>query len=233
MTYHVRRSRPAPAGHRRAAAGARRPHPAAAARPQPPAVGGLPRRGAGRGPLRHRHQDPPGPGRRRQRRRHRPGHRRRRPRPPARACSRHVAARAASPAASSWSPAPWPTRCARPSAGRRDRPRRGQRRHGAPSARCAGRGRRRRLDRWPGSRPGPRPTRPLNAEVGEARRYVMVGTDLEDYRKVRTRLAAARSPTRSRSTTSSSPRRRRASAPGCSPAASRSTPARRSARWCR
>ena len=34
----------------------------------------------------------------------------------------------------------------------------------------------------------PAPESPLNATVGRARRYVMVGTDLEDYRKVRTRL---------------------------------------------
>ena len=35
----------------------------------------------------------------------------------------------------------------------------------------------------------PAPTSPLNAEIGEARRFVMVGTDLADYRKVRSRLA--------------------------------------------
>jgi diacylglycerol O-acyltransferase len=34
----------------------------------------------------------------------------------------------------------------------------------------------------------PAPVSPLNAEIGEARRYVMVGTDLADYRKVRSRL---------------------------------------------
>jgi WS/DGAT/MGAT family acyltransferase len=34
----------------------------------------------------------------------------------------------------------------------------------------------------------PAPTSPLNASVGRARRYVMIGTDLEDYRKVRSRL---------------------------------------------
>jgi WS/DGAT/MGAT family acyltransferase len=34
----------------------------------------------------------------------------------------------------------------------------------------------------------PAPESPLNAPVGRARRYVMIGTDLEDYRKVRTRL---------------------------------------------
>lgn len=34
----------------------------------------------------------------------------------------------------------------------------------------------------------PAPTSPLNASVGRARRYVMIGTDLEDYRRVRTRL---------------------------------------------
>jgi len=38
----------------------------------------------------------------------------------------------------------------------------------------------------------PAPTSPLNAEIGSARRYVMVGTDLDDYRKVRTRLARGR-----------------------------------------
>ncbi|HYN30267.1 MAG TPA: wax ester/triacylglycerol synthase family O-acyltransferase [Dermatophilaceae bacterium] len=35
----------------------------------------------------------------------------------------------------------------------------------------------------------PAPTSPLNAEVGRARRFVMIGTDLEDYRRVRSRLA--------------------------------------------
>ena len=35
----------------------------------------------------------------------------------------------------------------------------------------------------------PAPVSPLNTEIGEARRYVMVGTDLEDYRNVRSRLA--------------------------------------------
>ncbi|MGL5816481.1 MAG: WS/DGAT/MGAT family O-acyltransferase [Phycicoccus sp.] len=34
----------------------------------------------------------------------------------------------------------------------------------------------------------PAPTSPLNAAVGRARRYIMVGTDLEDYRTVRSRL---------------------------------------------
>lgn len=34
----------------------------------------------------------------------------------------------------------------------------------------------------------PAPTSPLNVEIGNARRFVMVGTDLEDYRKVRARL---------------------------------------------
>lgn len=35
----------------------------------------------------------------------------------------------------------------------------------------------------------PAPTSPLNAEIGQARRFVMVGTDLDDYRAVRSRLA--------------------------------------------
>jgi diacylglycerol O-acyltransferase / wax synthase len=35
----------------------------------------------------------------------------------------------------------------------------------------------------------PAPNSPLNAEIGEARRYVMVGTDLADFRTVRGRLA--------------------------------------------
>jgi WS/DGAT/MGAT family acyltransferase len=35
----------------------------------------------------------------------------------------------------------------------------------------------------------PAPASPLNAEIGEARRYVIVGTDLADYRTVRSRLA--------------------------------------------
>ncbi len=34
----------------------------------------------------------------------------------------------------------------------------------------------------------PAPESPLNAKVGRARRYIMIGTDLEDYRQVRTRL---------------------------------------------
>lgn len=34
----------------------------------------------------------------------------------------------------------------------------------------------------------PAPTSPLNVEIGAARRYVMVGTDLDDYRTVRSRL---------------------------------------------
>ena len=38
----------------------------------------------------------------------------------------------------------------------------------------------------------PAPISPLNVEIGEARRYIMVGTDLEDYRKVRSRLAVGR-----------------------------------------
>lgn len=35
----------------------------------------------------------------------------------------------------------------------------------------------------------PAPVSPLNAEIGEARRYVIVGTDLADYRTVRSRLS--------------------------------------------
>ena len=35
----------------------------------------------------------------------------------------------------------------------------------------------------------PAPDSPLNAEIGSARRWVMIGTDLADYRKVRGRLA--------------------------------------------
>jgi WS/DGAT/MGAT family acyltransferase len=35
----------------------------------------------------------------------------------------------------------------------------------------------------------PAPSSPLNVEIGEARRFIMVGTDLADYRKVRSRLA--------------------------------------------
>ena len=34
----------------------------------------------------------------------------------------------------------------------------------------------------------PAPVSPLNAEIGAARRYIMVGTDLADFRKVRSRL---------------------------------------------
>lgn len=35
----------------------------------------------------------------------------------------------------------------------------------------------------------PAPTSPLNADVGRSRRFIMVGTDLDDYRAVRNRLA--------------------------------------------
>ncbi|HET7475589.1 MAG TPA: wax ester/triacylglycerol synthase family O-acyltransferase [Dermatophilaceae bacterium] len=35
----------------------------------------------------------------------------------------------------------------------------------------------------------PAPTSPLNVQIGEARRFLMVGTDLDDFRLVRTRLA--------------------------------------------
>src|SRR5699024_10057135 len=38
----------------------------------------------------------------------------------------------------------------------------------------------------------PAPSTPLNAPVGSARRYVMVDTDLEDYRAIRSRLARGR-----------------------------------------
>ena len=38
----------------------------------------------------------------------------------------------------------------------------------------------------------PAPSSPLNAPVGSARRYVMVDTDLEDYRAIRSRLARGR-----------------------------------------
>lgn len=38
----------------------------------------------------------------------------------------------------------------------------------------------------------PAPTSPLNVEVGRARRFVMVGTDLADYRAVRARLGRGR-----------------------------------------
>lgn len=38
----------------------------------------------------------------------------------------------------------------------------------------------------------PAPASPLNTEVGGARRFVMVGTDLEDYRSVRSRLMKGR-----------------------------------------
>ncbi len=38
----------------------------------------------------------------------------------------------------------------------------------------------------------PAPQSPLNATIGEARRFVMVGTDLDDYRKVRATLARGR-----------------------------------------
>ncbi|KGN32322.1 diacylglycerol O-acyltransferase [Knoellia sinensis KCTC 19936] len=34
----------------------------------------------------------------------------------------------------------------------------------------------------------PAPTSPLNARIGKARRFVMVGTDLDDYKKIRSRL---------------------------------------------
>ena len=144
--------RPAPAGLRRAARGARRPHPAAPARPHPPDVGGLPRRGPGRGPLRDHHQDPPQPRRRHQRGRHRQRPRRRQPHGqrggahhvagPPRAERRRARRRGAHRGR------------AHPEPGRRDGAARRRRRH--QGARQGGlRRRRRHLDRWPASRPGP------------------------------------------------------------------------------
>ena len=73
VAFHVRRSALPRPGHRRPAHRAGRPADVAAARPGPPAVGGLPRRGARRRPLRDHHQDPPGDGRRRHDDRHRAG----------------------------------------------------------------------------------------------------------------------------------------------------------------
>ena len=73
-----------------------------------------------------------------------------------------------------------------PEPGRRHRPERRRRRH-----EDAGQGGLRRRGRAVDGRPhvgAARPTSPLNAAVGRARRYVMIGTDLEDYRTVRTRL---------------------------------------------
>ena len=63
----------APAGHLRAAHGAGGAADVATAGPRPPAVGGLPRRGARRRPVRDHHEDPPGDGRRRHHDRHRAG----------------------------------------------------------------------------------------------------------------------------------------------------------------
>ena len=143
--------RPAAAGLRRAARGARRPHPAPPARPQPPDVGGLPRRGAGRGPLRDHHQDAPQPGRRHQRGRHRQRPRRRQPHGE-RGRAHHVAGPPRAQRRSSSSSSALTEAARTPEPGRRDHPARGRRRH--PRRRQGGlRRRRRHLD--PGPRLGP------------------------------------------------------------------------------
>ena len=195
--------RPATAGQRPAAAGLRGPRAAAQAGPHAAAVGGLPRRGPARRPLRHRHQDPPLAHRRRQRPRHRARHRRR---GQGRATPRR------------------PCRGSR--AGRRAR---GARHGGASSTRCAGRPRSSTscagglndvlnvglraaesagtlLSAVARTAARPAPDSPLNAEVGTARRWVMVATDLDDYRTVRRAWLEAPTPRTSRSTTSCSRR---------------------------
>ena len=74
--------------------------------------------------------------------------------------------------------------------------------------------------------PRPAPDSPLNVEIGTARRFVMVGTDLDDYRKVRSRLARGAYAEDVTINDVSSRRWPARSAPGCSPAANRSTRAR-------
>ena len=72
-----------------------------------------------------------------------------------------------------------------PERGHRERPGRGGRR---PGGRRAGAGHgRHSLTTAARTAARPAPTSPLNVEIGEARRWAMVATSLEDYRKVRAR----------------------------------------------
>ena len=181
------RGRPCPGRAPRAARRARRPAAGPPARPRPPAVGAHPRRGPRRRPVRRRHQGPPGARRRRPRGRPRPGRARRQPR------------RRTTPPTQTWQPV---TRAER----------RRARRVGASRTRCAAR-------RSSSTRSGPAsataretagkalealgglvfaartatrppPRSPLNRDITEHRRFAMVATDLEDYRRIRNHLLA-------------------------------------------
>ena len=175
VTYHVRRSALPQPGHRRAAAGVRRPDPAAAARPHPPAVGGLPGRGAGATA-----------GSRSSPRPTRPWSTASTPSTSARSSStattgrrgtghRHLAPVAASPAtvellagARRRRRADAPARSSTPSAAASST-------SGPSGSRAAYCRRPVSRPRWRARPPGPAPHSPLNAEIGAARRYVMVG----------------------------------------------------------
>ena len=86
----------------------------------------------------------------------------------------------------------------------------------AVGARALGCRRRRRVDAGPDGGPARARTPRSTRTIGEARRYVMIGTDLEDYRKVRGRAGAGQLRRRRvRSTTSCSRRSPAPSAPGC------------------
>ena len=172
----------AAAGLGRAAQRAGRPGAVPPAGPRPPAVGGLPGRGPGEGPLRAAHQDPPGDGRRRSARSTSPRSswtparrpRSRRPTPGSRPRSR--------PTPSWWSPRS-PTRCA--ARAPRSRPSRVARTTcGPPLGRVLGQAGHL-LSAAARTAARPAPTSPLNADIGEQRRWAMVATSLEDHRKVR------------------------------------------------
>ena len=189
--------RPAAAGHRRAARGVRRPHPAAAARPHPPAVGGLPRRGPRARTASPSSPRPTRPRRRRQRGRHRATSSSTATPAAEGAGHRHVAARARARATSSCVTGALADAVRTPERGRRERPRR-RRRRPRRSAKVRSPPPATSSRPWPARPPARRPTRRSTPSVGEARRYVMIGTDLEDYRKVRSPPGAgAPTPTRS------------------------------------
>ncbi len=169
------------ARHRGGAARAGRAAAGPPARPVPPAVGGLPDRGAGRRPVRGGHQDPPRDGRRAGLDGHRGGAAR--PHPAAAGDpARRLASRRRSRPRWSWPRTPCCTRCAGrgtcstwpggrcPTSGRRCR-----RSAGSPR-RCVAAGR---------SAAAVRPVPPLTAATGEQRRYGMERTTLADHRAVR------------------------------------------------
>ena len=213
VTYHVRRSAPAAAGHRRAAAGVRRPDPAAAAGPRPARCG---RSTSSRGWSTAASRSSPRP-----------------TRPSSTAINAvdiaHVivdATRAAEELVTdTWRPAHGAERrraarrCASSTpcdarAGRRQRARRRRRRPGTSARGCCGR-RSRGCRRWPARPPGRRPTSPLNVEIGAARRWVMVGDRPRRLPQGARAAGAGATPTTSRSTTWSSRRSPGRCAPGC------------------